>query len=157
MLDAEVEAVELRVRRTIDDALSGDATLLPQHVALKVRERIQAALRKNPALDDRRLALLEGMLEFCDLRELQDVIVGKATWPRFEQRFVGKESLGTRFNQLAELRNGLRHSRTVDKITRKDGEAAILWFHQLLAKEVPALEDEVSIRGSSPTATRLGS
>ncbi len=144
-LDAEVEAVELRVRRMIDEALGGDASLLPPHVSQKVSERIQAALRKNPALDDRRLALLEGKLEYCDLRELQDVIMGKPTWPRFEPRFVSKETLGTRFNQLAELRNGLRHSRTVDEITRKDGEAAILWFNQLLGKEVPAPAASVSI------------
>ena len=34
--------------------------------------------------------------------------------------------------QLAELRNGIRHSRTVDEVTRKEGEAAILWFKQVL-------------------------
>jgi hypothetical protein len=38
-----------------------------------------------------------------------------------------------RFGQLAELRNGIRHSRTVDEITRTDGEAALLWFRQILA------------------------
>ena len=40
-----------------------------------------------------------------------------------------------KFNQLAELRNGLRHSRTVDEVTRKEGEAAILWFGQVLARD----------------------
>jgi hypothetical protein len=34
--------------------------------------------------------------------------------------------------QLAELRNCIRHSRAVDDVTRKLGEAAILWFHQVL-------------------------
>jgi hypothetical protein len=37
-----------------------------------------------------------------------------------------------RFDQLAQLRNGIRHSRTVDDVTRKDGEAALLWFKQVL-------------------------
>jgi hypothetical protein len=32
---------------------------------------------------------------------------------------------------LAELRNALRHTRTVDEITRKEGEAALIWFKQL--------------------------
>ena len=36
--------------------------------------------------------------------------------------------------QLAELRNGIRHSRTVDEITRKEGEAAVLWFGEVLSK-----------------------
>ena len=76
----------------------------------------------------------EGKLEFCDLRELQDTIQTKSNWSNFEPRFSNKEALATRFNQLAELRNGLRHSRAVDEITRKDGEAAILWFQHVLAK-----------------------
>jgi hypothetical protein len=33
---------------------------------------------------------------------------------------------------LAELRNGIRHSRAVSAVTQKEGEAAILWFEQLL-------------------------
>ena len=41
--------------------------------------------------------------------------------------------LNVRFAQLAELRNRLRHSRTVDDVTRKDGEVALLWFRQVLA------------------------
>ena len=39
--------------------------------------------------------------------------------------------LNVRFAQLAELRNRLRHSRTVDDVTRKDGEAALLWFRHV--------------------------
>ena len=51
----------------------------------------------------------------------------------FEERFNNKEALGMRFNQLAELRNGIRHSRTVDAVTRKDGEASLHWFRQAVA------------------------
>jgi len=40
--------------------------------------------------------------------------------------------LQKRFDQLAELRNGIRHSRTVDEVTRKEGEAALAWFRQVL-------------------------
>ena len=49
--------------------------------------------------------------------------------------FRTREGLATRFGQLAELRNGIRHSRTVDEVTRKDGEAALLWFKQVLQPE----------------------
>ena len=31
-----------------------------------------------------------------------------------------------------ELCNGIRHSRSVDEVTRKEGEAAILWFWEVL-------------------------
>jgi hypothetical protein len=50
-----------------------------------------------------------------------------------EGRFV-IETLSAKFGQLAELRNGIRHSRAVDEITRKEGEAAIPWFEQVLAR-----------------------
>jgi hypothetical protein len=133
-LDGRVERVELGLRDAIARALDADGAALPSHVAQKVHERIRAAAQKNPAMDADNHQHVAAQLEFCDLRELQDTIVAKALWPRFVDRFGNKEMLNTRFGQLAELRNCLRHSRTADEITRKDGEAAILWFEQVLAK-----------------------
>ena len=76
---------------------------------------------------------LSGQLEFADLRELQDTIANKALWERFACRFRSKETMAMRFTQLSELRNGIRHSRQVSDIVRKDGEAAILWFRDVVA------------------------
>ena len=39
-------------------------------------------------------------------------------------------------DQLSELRNGIRHSRTVGDIVRKEGEAAILWFQTALKQQL---------------------
>lgn len=130
-LDARIEAVELALRRGIDEALDGDPAQLPPHVLQKVEERLQAAAKKNAALDSERYATLAGKLEYADLRELEGTITSKALWTRFEGRFANKETLVKRFGQLADLRNGIRHSRSVDEITRKEGEAAILWFEQV--------------------------
>jgi hypothetical protein len=134
-LDAKVEAVELALRRTIDQAMGGGkAGTLPPHVLQKIDERIQAAAKKNAALDLTYYQTLGGRLEYADLREVQDSIMSRAIWPIFQARFANKEILAKRFDQLAELRNGIRHSRTVDEVTRKEGEAALLWFQQVLAK-----------------------
>jgi hypothetical protein len=65
---------------------------------------------------------------------LQDTITGKAPWMQFESRFGAKATLNTKFDQLAELRNGIRHSRAVSEVVRKEGEAAILWFREVLGK-----------------------
>ena len=130
-LDAKIEAVELALRRGIDAALDGDPAQLPPHVRQKIEERLQTAAKKNAALDSDRYETLAGKLEYADLRELQDAITNKALWRRFDGRFGNKEMLGRRFGQLADLRNGIRHSRSVDEITRKEGEAAILWFEQV--------------------------
>ena len=131
-LDAKIEAVELDLRRTISGALDGDIGRLPPHVGQKLDERIQSAAKKHAALDLDHYQKLDGRLEYADLRELQDIILSKSSWSLFQACFVNKETLFKRFDQVAELRNGIRHSRTVDEITRKEGEAALLWFEKLL-------------------------
>ncbi len=130
-LDANIEKVELVLRCAIDETLDGDPSQLPHHVRQKIGERLQIAARKNAALDGEHYESLGGKLEYADLRELQDTITNKGLWHRFEGRFANKEVLARRFGQLADIRNGIRHSRSVDEITRKEGEAAILWFEQV--------------------------
>jgi hypothetical protein len=133
-LDVEIEEVELALRHAIADGLNDDASKMPSHVQQRVSERVRAAARRNPALSTDHYSSLTGQLEYFDLRELQDTIASRALWPEFESRFGTKDGLNVRFGQLAELRNGIRHSRTVDEITRADGEAALLWFRQVLPK-----------------------
>lgn len=131
-LDAEVESIELTLRAEVHDVLDGDFGRLPQHVLHRLDERIGMALRKNSALDANHYATLAGKLEYADLRELEAVVVNKSLTALFRSRFTNKETLVKRFDQLAELRNGIRHSRTVDEVTRKEGEAAVVWFRQVL-------------------------
>lgn len=133
-LDAATEQVELAIRKVIETTLGGDALKVPSHVLQKVDERIMRAAKKSAAMDADRYQALAGKLEYFDLRELQETITSKVTWSLFEPRFVNNVTLIAKFDQLAELRNGIRHSRTVNEIARKEGEAAILWFRQVLGK-----------------------
>lgn len=133
-LDHSIEQMELALRQCIVDTLDNDAEQLPPHITKKLGEKIQRAAKKNAAIDIEYYHALDTRLEFADLRELQDIIISNITWSRFEQRFANKEMLKTKFDQLAELRNCIRHSRTADEITRKEGEAAILWFQKVLNK-----------------------
>jgi hypothetical protein len=131
-LDVQIETVELALRTLIDEALDGDISRIPSQVREKVQPRVAAAITKgtSPAEQDQSLP---GQLEFFDLRELQDTITNKALWPLFEDLFRQKEALGGHFNHLANLRNAIRHSRTADQVTRSYGEAALLWFTEVLA------------------------
>src|SRR5918997_1664167 len=147
-LDASIESIELRLREVVVNGVNGDVNALPTHVAQKISERLAAAIRKNPAIDTERYETVASKLEFCDFRELQDILTAKPLWSAFERRFRTKEVLNTRFAQLAELRNGIRHSRTVDEVTRKDGEVAVLWFNQVLALPV----DDTAAAAPSATA-----
>jgi hypothetical protein len=131
-LDAQLEEVELALRGVILERLNGDPSVVPSHVNEKIKDRLETAAKKNPALDAGHYESLAGRLEYFDLRELHDTITNKVLWPQFEELFGTKEQLASRFGQLAELRNGIRHSRSVDDVTRKDGEAALLWFRQVL-------------------------
>jgi hypothetical protein len=133
-LDVRVEAIELALRRSIAAASEGDAALLPSHGARTVNERIRGALRKTPALAGQGFAALDRRLEYCDLRELQDVITGKSTRAHVGPRFVHKETRNTEFDRRAELRNGLRHARTLDEVACKEGDAAVIWLNAVLAK-----------------------
>lgn len=133
-LDEKIEQVELDLRKMIAAALGGEITAIPPHVTQKADERIQRHMRQNPALDADYYKTISGKLEYCDLRELQDIITGRETWPVFAPAFASKEGLNTKFTQLADLRNGIRHSRTVDEVTRMEGEAAIKWFSQILTR-----------------------
>jgi hypothetical protein len=129
-LDARIETIELMLRSLIEQKLDGGA--LPAHIEQKIQERLQFAARKNPALDVEEYQGLARKLEYADLRELEGVISNKGLWSLFEATFGSKENLSIRFGQLAELRNGIRHSRAVDEMTQKGGEAGILWFEKVL-------------------------
>lgn len=133
-LDAQVENIELALRRAIVAGLDDDPTHLPPHISQKSNELIQRALKKNAALDADYFESLAGMLEYTDLRGLQDTIASKTLWSKFQDRFANKETLVAKFGQLAELRNSIAHNRTVDEVTRKEGEAALIWFLQVLEK-----------------------
>ncbi len=127
-LDAKIENVELALRGRINTALEGKYEHLPNHVIQKIEERLQTAMRKNLALGSDHYKTLLGKLEYTDLRELKDIVMNKNLWEKFQPFFVNKETLEVRFGQFAELRNCIRHSRHVGEVTRKEGEAAILWF-----------------------------
>jgi len=131
-LDARIESIELKIRELILDRLSNDQQRLPTHILQKVVERSQAAARKQPGNELLQRPTLSTLLEYFDIRELQDTITGKSLWSEFEPLFVTKEQLNARFMQLAELRNALRHSRALTEVTVKDGEAALVWFGSAL-------------------------
>lgn len=131
-LDQAVERIEISLRMLISDTLNDDPTRIPDHISLKVDERISKTVKKNVAVDSNDFHSLRNKMEYFDLRELQQVIANRAIWPHFESVFRNKAPLDNKFDQLAELRNCIRHSRTVDEITRKEGEAAIMWFDQVL-------------------------
>lgn len=128
-LDGEIENVELGIRELISSKLGETGLELPDHIAVKLKDRIQKDRRKGLLGNEDGVEL---ELQYLDLRELEQLMVAKTAWLAFESIFVSKEQLASRFNQLADLRNSIRHSRSVSQIAQKDGEAALMWFRSCL-------------------------
>ena len=131
-LDKSIEKVELALRQEVGSTLNNDTSRILHHIRQKVDERIQRVSQKNPAFDSDQYKTFSGMLEYFDLRDLEDIITSKLLWSEFQEKFYSKEALVQKFNQLSELRNTIRHSRSVDEIVSKEGEAAIIWFNKVL-------------------------
>ena len=107
----------------------------------KLDERLQAGARRTRSLDLRISPALVRQLEFFDLRELHDAITEQDfEWRSFEPRIPqqGRDA-HRRFDQLAGLRERdppQPHCRA--RSLGKKGEAALLWFEQVLAKKPEA-------------------
>lgn len=131
-LKADMEEVEVGLRSLIDRRLEQDPTLLPD----AVKGKALALFEKNalPTLEavEATAPELMQLLQFCDLRELEETILNKGIWNRFANTFKKKEKLGVKFQQLAEIRNCLAHHREVSEVVRKEGEASAIWFKKFL-------------------------
>ena len=134
----DIETVEFALRDLINQKLNDAAEKDPyvefisQHIREKVDGRLLNWLMKNPGEDSSQFKNIRRKLDFFDLQEYKDVVVSKHVWQLFESNFGSKSVLENRFNQLAELRNSIRHSRDLTEATLKDGEAAISWFNSVL-------------------------
>ncbi len=136
--DNKIEYIELALRDLITNKLNNAAELdayqelVPDHIKMKAESKIKSWMSKNPGEDKSQFLSLRRKLDFFDLQEYYDLISSKLNWTLFEETFGSKGNLQTRFVQLGELRNCIRHSRGVTEIAIKDGEAAISWFSSIL-------------------------
>ncbi|REJ88785.1 MAG: DUF262 domain-containing protein [Planctomycetota bacterium] len=131
-LDEAIEQVELTLRQLIAVTLDNKPDEIPHNLLEKTKERLERTAKKDATFNPDDYQALLAMLQFADLRELQQMLQCKALWEKFVDRFKNKNTLTSKFDQLAELRNSIRHSRSVTDIVRKEGEAAILWFQDVL-------------------------
>ena len=107
-------------------------TSVPQHIQDKVQRRVDVDIKKKVNASSHDYDDFSKRIEFFDLREYQEIIISKNNWEKFVSIFSDKQILDVRFNQLATLRNGIRHSRSISEIEQMDGEVAIKWFKKVL-------------------------
>jgi hypothetical protein len=107
-------------------------------VLAKVEDRIQSIAQKDPAFDLAAYDSIAAKLQYADLRDLQEVMTAKALWQDFAPVFANKDTLAVKYDQLANVRNALSHHRSISPVALKEGEAAVLWFQHVLAKQPQA-------------------
>lgn len=133
-LDLKIEKIELAIRDQIANLFEGKhiGDIIPSHIEEKIRYRIDHTLKKNPTMHRSQFDSLRAKLDYFDLQEYLSLITNKNLWESFESIYKNKSQLTLKFNQLGELRNSIRHSREVSDVVRMEGEAAILWFKEVL-------------------------
>lgn len=133
-LSDDVSDIERRLRRVIASTTNDDWSIVPDHIRVKADDRINGVIRENPGVVRTPFESVVGRLAYCDLREMEQIIVSKSLWPTFADVFGTKETVGIRFRQLAPLRNANAHLRDVDELVRSDAEAAVIWFKGALTR-----------------------
>ncbi len=136
-INSDIEIIELTLRKLIERKLelvvrADIKEKIPSNIYEKLVIKINRAKKKNPNLVEQNIEDAKYWMQFSDLQELQQIITSRVYWGLFEELFINKENLTSEFNDVANLRNALRHSREVDIITKMKGEASILWFNQQL-------------------------
>ena len=136
LLDNEIEEIELNLRKylvsTIGDNIISYKENVPPNIQDKVQRRVNADRKKKPEALSEDYNSFTKRIEFFDLSEYQDTILLKANWHLFSEKLKDKNTVMMRFNQLGNLRNIIRHSRSLSEIERMDGEVAIKWFKTVI-------------------------
>lgn len=130
-----MEKVELSLRDMIINKVGIDSKedvkeKLPPNIYDKVNQKINRERKRNLSVVEENINKGDFWIQFTDLQELQQVITSKQYWQEFEGNFGSKDKLTNEFNDMANLRNAIRHSREADQITKMKGEASILWLKQ---------------------------
>jgi predicted RNA-binding protein len=131
-----VDEIEEDLRTLIDKILSTKEInywdkLIPQGVREKVAEKIKQHNGRHPG----EASLPRGGFDklcFCDIMDYHEIITSKINWSSFEEKFGKKQEVDKHFGNLKEYRNCIKHSRPMNNVIKKQGEASFEWIYSLL-------------------------
>lgn len=131
-----IDEVEDKIRSLIDKTLSVKKAdywneFIPQGVKDGVAERIAQHNKKYPGDKEKRRSCLE-MLSFCNIMDYNTIINTRNNWADFEKRFGSRTELEKYLIGFNEYRNCKKHSRPMNNITKKLGEASLEWIDSTL-------------------------
>ena len=127
----KIKDAELLLREIIDKVLEGSLDDIPPKIIHRLNQTKVKDLKKNILIDNQEFSILRGLLEYSNISDLMNIIICDQLWSRFSAIFLDKSNVELRLKQLSEIRNPNAHHRKINKITQKDGEAALLWIENI--------------------------
>ena len=125
--------IENKLRDIIDKQLAGELSdyweeTIPSDIKAAVEIKISHEKKKQPYKEDSAFPNLE-KLSFLDVMDYFKIII--SNWVYFSDIFGSKPELERHFTALKEYRNYIKHNRKMDEVTKRNGEAAVLWFERV--------------------------
>lgn len=131
--DETINELEEKIRILIDKKLSSEnndywASLIPQGVKDRVKEKVDYHFSKHPSDGTKELSNYDKLC-FCDISDYHEIITSRLNWHLFETIFGKKSETDKHFGNLKEYRNCIKHSRPMNNVIRKQGEASLEWIY----------------------------
>lgn len=130
-----IDILESRIRSLIHDTLKQQTEdsywedYIPSDIQDVVDKKIQDDLRRHPykleeyMRDDVRVT-------FLDVMDYAKIIL--SNWQVFGKYFGSKGEVEQHFRAFKNYRNPIKHGRSVNEVDKRNGEASVLWFENIL-------------------------
>lgn len=131
-----IDEIEEKVRVLIDETLSQKTqdywdSLIPQGVRERVAEKITQHNGRHPSEVSIERDGFDRLC-FCDIMDYHEIITSRAHWADFEGKFGKKSEVDKHFGNIKEYRNCIKHSRPMNNVVKKQGEASLEWIYAIL-------------------------
>jgi len=130
-----VDILESRIRSFIHDTLKQQTEasywedFIPQDIQEVVDKKIKEELRRHPYKLDEYMRD-EVKITFLDVMDYEKIIL--SNWDLFGKYFGNKMEVEQHFRAFKNYRNPLKHTRDLNEIDKRNGEAAVLWLENIL-------------------------
>jgi len=131
-----LDVFEMQIRTLILNTLKvkcGDnfwKQCIPGDIQGKVDIKIGKDINIHPYNKDK-YNLPEEKVQFLDVMDYSTIITNAKNWEHFKSIFSSKSEVEKHIYSISNYRNALKHVRGMDEVTRKSGEAALIWFKKI--------------------------
>jgi len=134
---APIDVLEFKIRALIRQKLEEGfgpefwVAAVPVDIRGVVERKIESHLKSHP-YDIEKFSSSGAKLSFLDIMDYEKVIA--SNWILFASVFQSRGELTKHFLALKNYRNSIKHNREMNAVEKRNGEAAVLWFHAILTE-----------------------